>query len=57
MRMTLWVSTKSATSRPISGVPGVRYGAMATDVKSSYSGNMPEGGNIPATAKPVAYGG
>ena len=37
----------------MSGVPGVRYGAMATDAKTSYSGIMHVGGTRPATAKPV----
>src|SRR5580704_15144639 len=57
MRTVLYLSTSSATSLPISGVPGVRYGARPTLTKTSYSGTMQVGGTMPATAKPVAYGG
>src|SRR4249919_3791510 len=57
IRMVLCLSTRSETSFPISGVPGVRYGAIATEENTSYSGTMHVGGSTPATAKPVAYGG
>src|SRR5205807_2835028 len=53
IKMVLCLSTRSATSLPISGVPGVRYGAIATDANTSNSGIMQVGGTIPATAKPV----
>ncbi len=52
------LSPKSATSLPISGVPGVRYGAMGTlPMNTSISGIMHVGGSTPATANAVACGG
>jgi hypothetical protein len=39
---------------PMSGEPGVRYGAMPTEQKTSYYGNMQVGGAIFATANAVA---
>src|SRR6266702_4018208 len=58
MSTVLWCSTRSATSWPISGVPGVRYGAMGTSpMNTSISGIMHVGGFTPATAKAVACGG